>query len=207
MNDQRRLEWLFEIGQRAARLEQAGKSLGMLAFDGNQPASDDSHLLSQWAPTPFVMEGVCYRSLTHLLMAARAELAGDTGARVKILREPDPAAAERIGLAVLGASEGTWASLRSALLYRGNLCKAVQLPGVRRLLLASEDAVIAAAGVVDRELCVGLTSDDPRIARPHEWKGLNLLGFRLDGGAGAAAPRRSQTCRTKLTDERGPSIL
>lgn len=177
MNDQRRLEWLFEIGERAARLEQAGKSLRVLAFDGNQPSDDDSHLLSQWAPTPFVMEGVCYRSLTHLLMAARAELFGDAATRVKILREPDPAAAERIGLAIQGASEWTWASLRSALLYRGNLCKAVQILSVRRLLLASDDTVIAAAGVADRELCVGLSRDDPRIGRPGEWQGLNLLGF------------------------------
>jgi ribA/ribD-fused uncharacterized protein len=177
MNDQRRLEWLFEIGRRVARLGQAGESLDVLAFDGNQPASDDSHLLSHWAPTPFVLEGVCYRSLTHLLMAARAELFGDAGARVKILREPDPAAAERIGLASHGASEWTWARLRNALLIRGNLCKAVQNLSVRRLLLASADPVIVAAGVADEELCVGLSRDDLRIARPGEWQGLNLLGF------------------------------
>jgi ribA/ribD-fused uncharacterized protein len=179
MSEQRRLEWLFELGRRVARLEAAGEVLEVLAFEGNQPATDDSHLLSHWAVTPFVIDGVCYPTLSHLLMAGRAQLFADTAARLRILRSPEPEEAERLGYAVRGADDGAWAGLRSTLLYRGNLCKALQNQGARRALLGSGDAVIVSAGVSERVMGVGLRRDDSSVRLPDKWLGLNLLGLAL----------------------------
>jgi ribA/ribD-fused uncharacterized protein len=179
MNKQQRGEWLREIRQTADRLEGEGRSLGVLVFEGNQPAADEVHLLSQWACTAFVADGVFYPTLTHFLMAGRAEVFGSATARLRILRARGPREAEALGYQVKAPSESSWATLLETLLDRGTLCKAIQNDSVQRVLLASAEAVIVSAGLADDLMGVGLRRDDARVSRPSQWQGQNLLGLAL----------------------------
>lgn len=54
-------------------------------------------------------------------------------------------------------------------------------PELGRYLAGTGDRVLVEASPVDRVRGIGLAADDPRVEKPREWRGLNLLGFALVG--------------------------
>ncbi|HEX8956575.1 MAG TPA: NADAR family protein [Burkholderiaceae bacterium] len=61
----------------------------------------------------------------------------------------------------------------------GNLAKFGQDAARKAFLLGTGDKVLVEASPVDAIWGIGLAKDDSAAARPHEWKGENLLGFAL----------------------------
>ena len=61
----------------------------------------------------------------------------------------------------------------------GNRAKFSQHPDLQEFLLGTGERVLVEASPVDRIWGAGLAADDDRIADPHSWRGLNLLGFAL----------------------------
>jgi ribA/ribD-fused uncharacterized protein len=153
-----------------------------LFFWGHAPRRDGSigaSCLSQWWPSPFLVEGVRYATAEHWMMAGKARLFGDAEAERQALDAGSPAAAKRAGRLVRGFDDAIWERERSAIVRAGSVHKFGQNAELRDFLLATGDRVLVEASPLDRVWGIGLAADDERAQDPALWRGLNLLGFAL----------------------------
>jgi ribA/ribD-fused uncharacterized protein len=158
------------------------KPLKYLAFWGHTPkvkGQAGPHMLSQWWPSPFEVEGVTYATAEHYMMAEKARLFGDEELRQQILIAPHPNAAKGLGRRVMGYDQDVWETCRYSIVVSGNLAKFSSDPGLTDYLLSTGERVLVEASPLDRVWGIGLTADDPRVTQPEHWQGLNLLGFAL----------------------------
>lgn len=91
--------------------EAAGERLKFLPFWGHTCPADGSigaHVLSQWFPQPFEVDGVRYPTAEHFMMAAKARLFGDDERVARILAAPSPGEAKKHGREVAGFEEDVW---------------------------------------------------------------------------------------------------
>ena len=137
------------------------------------------HVLSQWWPATFSVDGRTYATAEHYMMAQKAELFGDQETFAAILSASDPSQAKSLGRRVRGFDEERWVAHRIDVAVRGNLAKFGQNPRLQDWLLATGDAVLVEASPVDRIWGIGLAANDARARDPDSWQGLNLLGFAL----------------------------
>jgi ribA/ribD-fused uncharacterized protein len=134
---------------------------------------------SQWAPTPFVLEGARFATAEHYMMASKARLFGDDVALGAIMTLRDPALVKSIGRTVRGFETRRWAAVRYDVVLEGNRAKFAQHRKAREYLLSTGNKVIVEASPTDRIWGVGLDEEDPRCHDPRQWKGENLLGFAI----------------------------
>jgi ribA/ribD-fused uncharacterized protein len=113
------------------------------------------------------------------MMAQKAELFGDRDTLAAILGAPDPAQAKKLGRRVKHFDDEHWIAHRFDVAVRGNLAKFGQNPELGNWLLATGETVLVEASPVDSIWGIGLAADDKRARDPHDWPGLNLLGFAL----------------------------
>jgi ribA/ribD-fused uncharacterized protein len=137
------------------------------------------HVLSQWWPATFCIDGQTYGTAEHYMMAQKAELFGDQETLAAILSSHGPSEAKKLGRRVRGYDEERWISHRFDVAVRGNLAKFGQNLELERWLLATGNAVLVEASPVDRIWGIGLAADDAQARDPNTWRGLNLLGFAL----------------------------
>ncbi|MFF3553429.1 NADAR family protein [Streptomyces tsukubensis] len=160
----------------------AGERVKYVFFWGAVPRPDgqvSASCLSQWAHSPFVVDGVRYATAEHWMMASKARLFGDPEAERMALEAAHPAEAKRAGGLVRGFDEDVWRRERSGIVRTGNVHKFAQHPGLGAFLLGTGERVLVEASPRDRIWGIGLTADDERAADPLRWRGLNLLGFAL----------------------------
>ncbi|WP_300757317.1 NADAR family protein [Janthinobacterium sp.] len=160
----------------------AGGVPDYLYFWGHTPAQSqvaDKSCFSQWFPSPFSLSGVTYATAEHYMMAQKAALFGDTAVQARIVAAERPSEVKKLGREVANFDARVWAEARTGIVYDGNFAKFSQKPALRKFLLGTGERIIVEASPVDRIWGVGLASDNPRIADPHSWDGLNLLGFEL----------------------------
>ncbi|MDW5330481.1 NADAR family protein [Plantactinospora sp. KLBMP9567] len=153
-----------------------------LFFWGHQPGrlgATGSGCLSQWWPSPFLVDGVRYATAEHFMMAGKARLFDDAAMVDQILRAPTPGAAKALGQRVRGFDQARWDECRFDLVVAGNVAKFGRHPDLRDYLLGSGDRILVEASPIDRIWGIGLAADDPRAGDPDRWRGLNLLGFAL----------------------------
>lgn len=156
----------------------AGYRAELLPFFG---VTDDPGraVMSQWWPSPFVVDGQRYATAEHFMMAEKARCFGDEATREAILRSTDPATAKALGRRVTPFAEEVWAAQRFDVVVRGNLAKFGQDPGLLALLHATWPAVPVEASPYDRIWGIGLADDESAARDPRAWRGDNLLGFAL----------------------------
>ncbi|WP_199552424.1 NADAR family protein [Streptomyces sp. N35] len=167
--------------QLQARLKD-GQQVKFLHFWGHTAPADGvvgKHVLSQWWPAPFVVDGVEYATAEHWMMAAKARLFGDAEAERKALSAKSPAAAKKAGRLVRGFDDAVWERERYGIVVEGSTHKFAAHPELREYLLRTGDRVLVEASPMDRIWGIGLTADDARADDPSQWRGLNLLGFAL----------------------------
>ncbi|MFF6790235.1 NADAR family protein [Streptomyces filamentosus] len=182
-----------ELTQQVSR----GAKVKWLHFWGHRPAPGGrlaASCLSQWWPSPFVVDGVRYATAEHWMMAGKARLFGDAEAERAAVAAPTPAQAKNAGRLVRGFDETVWARERFGIVVAGNIHKFGSDEGLRSYLLGTGGRVLVEASPVDRIWGIGLAADDPGAHDPARWRGLNLLGFalmeareRLRTGDGSAA--------------------
>jgi ribA/ribD-fused uncharacterized protein len=139
---------------------------------------DPDPIFSQWYPSPFIVDGETFQTAEHYMMAGKARLMGDEAARARILAAPHPRDVKALGRTVRNYDEARWCEHRFDIVTRGSLGKFSTEP-FRACLLETADAVLVEASPVDTIWGIGLAPDDPSIAEPSRWRGLNLLGFAL----------------------------
>ena len=159
-----------------------GKNLDYVFFWGHQARAGGQlgpSCLSQWWPASFALDGVCYQTAEHYMMAEKARLFGDDEMRGEILAAEHPAEAKALGRRVSGFDGAVWAARRFDIVVAGNVAKFGQDEGLRAYLLGTSSRVLVEASPVDRIWGIGLAADDERAKNPLRWRGLNLLGFAL----------------------------
>ncbi|MGV9630459.1 NADAR family protein [Streptomyces sp. NPDC003487] len=175
---------MTEIDSREAlvRAVHAGARIKYLHFWGHRPRPDGrvgASCLSQWWPSPFVVDGVRYATAEHWMMAAKARLFGDAEAEQRVLAAKSPAQAKKEGRLVRGFDEAVWARERFGIVVEGSVHKFTAHADLREFLLNTGDRVLVEASPVDRVWGIGLAADDEAATRPDSWRGPNLLGFAL----------------------------
>ena len=150
-------------------------------FWGHTPkaAGVGRHVLSQWWPARFKIDGDSYISAEHCMMAEKARLFGDEETRRSILATSKPGAAKALGRTVRGFSEQLWERHRFDVVVKASAAKFAQNADLRAYLIETGDKVLVEASPVDRVWGIGLAADDARAEQPAAWQGLNLLGFAL----------------------------
>jgi hypothetical protein len=143
------------------------------------PGSTGPHVLSQWWPAPFAVDGVAYPTAEHYMMAEKSRLFDDEAALARVLAASSPGAAKAAGREVRGFDDARWAASRFQIVTAGSLAKFEQNATLGAYLLATGDKVLVEASPVDRVWGIGLARDDAAASDPQRWRGENLLGFAL----------------------------
>jgi ribA/ribD-fused uncharacterized protein len=160
----------------------SGARVKYLHFWGHRPTKDGSigaSCLSQWWPSPFVVEGVEYATAEHWMMAGKARLFEDAEAERKVLATGHPSQAKKAGRLVRGFDEEIWERERFRIVVEGSVHKFASDDALRAFLLGTGDRVLVEASPVDRVWGIGLAATDEAAMDPQRWKGPNLLGFAL----------------------------
>lgn len=161
---------------------ESGARVKYLHFWGHRPQPDGrvgASCLSQWWPSPFVVDGVSYATAEHWMMAAKARIFGDAAAELRALEDPNPALAKKAGRLVRGFDGPVWERERFAVVVEGSVHKFAAHPALRAFLLGTGERVLVEASPMDRVWGIGLAADDERASDPRHWRGPNLLGFAL----------------------------
>lgn len=160
----------------------AGAKIKYLHFWGHRPRPDGrvgASCLSQWWPSPFVVDGVTYATAEHWMMAGKARLFEDQEAEHRVLAAGSPAQAKNVGRLVRGFDEPTWRRERFGIVVEGSVHKFAAHADLREFLLNTGDRVLVEASPMDRVWGIGLAADDEAAGDPERWRGPNLLGFAL----------------------------
>lgn len=142
-------------------------------------AAAGPHVLSQWWPAPFVVDGVPYAHAEMFMMAAKARLFGDEATLARVLAAPDPRDSKALGRVVAGFDSRLWEQERYGVVLAGNRAKFGADPGLRAYLLSTAPALLVEASPDDAVWGIGLRADEPAARLPAQWPGRNLLGFAL----------------------------
>lgn len=164
------------------RAVRAGVRVKYLHFWGHRPRPDGrvgASCLSQWWPSPFVVDGVAYATAEHWMMAGKARLFEDPEAERRVLAAGSPAQAKNIGRLVRRFDEAIWERERFGIVVEGSVHKFAADPRLREFLLGTGERVLVEVSPMDRVWGIGLTADDERATHPERWRGPNLLGFAL----------------------------
>lgn len=160
----------------------AGSRIKYLHFWGHRPRPDGrigASCLSQWWPSPFVVDGVRYATAEHWMMAGKARLFGDAEAERRVLAAEHPAEAKKVGRLVRDFDGAVWERERFRLVVEGSVHKFAADDDLGMFLLGTRERVLVEASPVDRIWGIGLAADDEAASDPERWRGLNLLGFAL----------------------------
>lgn len=97
----------------------------------------------------------------------------------KILATTDVAVIKALGRQVKGYNDSYWNGVRQLLVYEGLKEKFVQNKDLKKLLLDTEDSILAECAVNDRIWGIGLSMKDSNRLESEKWRGQNLLGYAL----------------------------
>jgi ribA/ribD-fused uncharacterized protein len=131
--------------------------------------------LSQWADSPFTINGIRYQTAEHYMMWFKDQVFGGTLEK-KILSADHPSEAKALGRRVPGFDPGIWSAVARQCVYRGNMAKFTQRPLFYLYLMDTAGQTLVEASVSDQIWGIGLNESDPRRLNREEWRGTNWLG-------------------------------
>ena len=134
---------------------------------------------SNWAPTPFTVDGVSFSTAEQYIMYRKCLTFGDTVTAEKLLSSDSPKEQKALGREAAGYIDSVWAGIRQTVAIRGLYAKFSQDAELKRLLLGTGDAVLVECTSNDRIWACGLDKDDDDRLSADRWKGQNILGFAL----------------------------
>ena len=135
--------------------------------------------LSQWYPSPFVLDGVPYTTAEQYMMACKARVFGDQDTLHKILQTANPREQKALGRQVQGFDPEVWNRVARNLVIRGNVAKFGQSIDLRLYLLNTGDKELVEASQTDCFWGIGLGLDSPLRYDRSAWRGTNWLGLAL----------------------------
>lgn len=109
-----------------------------LFFWGHQPSKDGiitKTCFSQWWVSPFVVDGITYKTAEHWMMEKKAELFEDNEILEKIIQANSPAEAKKLGREVRNYDDALWLSSRYEIVKQGNFHKFSQHSDLKAFLV------------------------------------------------------------------------
>ena len=153
-----------------------------LFFWGHQPSNEGiitKACFSQWWVSPFVVNGITYKTAEHWMMVKKAELFNDNEISEKIIQVNSPAEAKKLGREVRNYVDSVWLENRYEIVKQGSFHKFNQNSLLKEFLVNTKERVLVEASPVDSIWGIGMASDHKDTHNPAKWRGMNLLGFAL----------------------------
>jgi len=135
--------------------------------------------LSNWAPSPFSINGIEFNCGEQYMMFTKAALFEDLEMMAEIMSTTSPRLQKEYGRKVKEFNQDIWMSCCINLMVDGLYAKFTQHELSRQALLATGNTEIVEASPVDAIWGVGLAAEDPRIQDKSQWLGKNFLGITL----------------------------
>ena len=151
-----------------------------LYFWKNVPRDDgklDQGCLSQWYSAKFKIGEQEFPTAEHFMMHSKATLFEDHEIAEQILKTPSCKEVKALGRKVTNFDEELWREHRFAIVLRANLAKFSQNEDLKEYIFSTGDTVIVEASPTDSIWGIGMSEEEARQTPPHEWRGMNLLGF------------------------------
>lgn len=124
----------------------------------------------------FEIDGFQYFCVEQYMMAQKAKLFHDTKNYTKIIRADTPKECKSLGRQVTPFDGDQWDAVKYEIVKTGNRAKYEQNPGLRLLLLATGDSIVAEASPHDKVWGIELDAQTAVQTDPASWPGENLLG-------------------------------
>ena len=141
--------------------------------------NEDNGYLSNWYPSKFTVDDVNFSSMEQYMMYKKAVCFRDKDTADRILATNDVAEIKALGRLVADYNESYWNGVRQIVVFEGLIAKFSQNEDLKKLLKATETAVLAECAVKDRIWGIGLSMKDSERFEIDKWKGQNLLGYAL----------------------------
>jgi ribA/ribD-fused uncharacterized protein len=143
--------------------------------------TQDNGYLSNWARSPFVIDGVSYNCAEQWIMACKARACGDDAVLTKIMSSQSARKQKELGRSLDPKAVQRFWRLQDKMAAQltGARAKFQQNEALMLKLLRTGQKVIAEASPSDRVFGIGLAPSDPLAQDPSNWKGTNLLGKAL----------------------------
>lgn len=153
-----------------------------LYFWKNVPRDDgelDQGCFSQWYPAKFKIGEQEFATAEHFMMHSKATLFEDNEIAEQILRTESCKEVKALGRKVRNFDKELWREHRFAIVLRANLAKFSQNEPLKEYIFSTGEKIIVEASPTDRIWGIGMSEEEARKTPPHEWNGMNLLGFAL----------------------------
>ena len=141
--------------------------------------NEDNGYLSNWYLSKFTVDNVTFSSMEQCMMYKKAVCFRDKDTADRILAINDVAEIKALGRLVADYNESYWNGVRQIVVFEGLIAKFSQNEDLKKLLKATENAILAECAVKDRIWGIGLSMNDPNRLDINRWKGQNLLGYTL----------------------------
>ena len=131
---------------------------------------------SQFYPCEFKVKGQQYTCAEQYFMYQKAVLFQDVCTARKILSERHPCKIKHLGRSVKNFDDNVWDTNKRQIAEEGNYAKFKQNKTLRKILLDTENKLLAEASMYDKIWGIGFSMNHPYARRPDKWSGENLLG-------------------------------
>jgi ribA/ribD-fused uncharacterized protein len=138
--------------------------------------SEPNPWFSNWYISGFRVDGMAFSCVEQYMMWSKACRMEDAESAQKIMATGAPKEIKALGRKVRNFDVALWDRVKEDVVYTGCLAKFQQNMELKRMLLATGDAVFVEAADYDCVWGAGLSSQDARIRDEKKWLGLNLLG-------------------------------
>lgn len=141
--------------------------------------NEENGYLSNWYLSDFKVNNITFSSMEQFMMYQKAICFHDDDIAKHILETNNVSHIKKLGRLVSGYDDNHWNGIRQIIVYNGLLEKFSQNPNLRKLLLETNNAILAECAVKDKIWGIGLSMTDPNRTDKTKWKGQNLLGYTL----------------------------
>ena len=131
---------------------------------------------SQWAKSPFTIDGVKFNTCEQYMMYKKAMLFNDTATAQAIMANSNPREQKMLGRQVKNFDDDVWMKYAYNFVVEGNRAKFAQNVEFSNQLVATKGKLIVEASPYDRRWGIGMEEGDEGIEDPANWQGENLLG-------------------------------
>ena len=135
--------------------------------------------LSNWYPSVFDIDGICFTSTEQFIMYQKCIVFGDYQSAKEVLATDDPQIQQSIGRHAKGYIGEVWAGMRQLVAVRGLYAKFSQNEELKKKLLDTGDTWLVECAHYDTTWACGIRLNEEERFDTSKWRGQNILGFAL----------------------------
>lgn len=139
--------------------------------------SEEYGCFSNWFKAKFEYAGKTFSSVEQYMMYHKVQMFREYDLADKIMCTDDPAAIKKLGRTHIAAfNAALWDNTCYAILKRGIRAKFMQNYDILKILLSTNNHILAEASAKDVKWGIGVAIDDADRYNIQAWRGKNLLG-------------------------------